>query len=114
MEKVNVKDIIGRTDAILPNDGIIAYNYVANELQQNHALHINFEGIESLSTAFCNKFIGNLYQNFDRTVLDSLIHINGVDKDHVWYSEIEHAIFLGTNIEARKLLNLNLRNLLND
>ena len=105
MEKVNVKDIIGKTDAILPKDGIVAYNYVANELQQHHALHLNFEGIESLSTVFSHRFIGKLYQNFDRKLLDSLIYINGIEKGHIWNSIIEESIYLGTNEEARNFHN---------
>ena len=114
MEKVNVKDIIGTTRAISPRDGTKAYNFVANELQQHHALHINFEGMEAVSTQFCNKFIGNLYMNFDKTLLDSLIHINGIDKDHIWNFEIEEAIYFATHEEARNEHNTNLRNLLND
>ena len=109
MEKVNVKDIIGTTKGLSPREGVLAYNYVAAEIEKQNPLHINFEGMEAVTTQFCNSFIGKLYQEFDKTVLDSLLHINGIDKDHVWYYKIEESIYFATHAEAREIHNANLR-----
>jgi hypothetical protein len=112
METVNVIDIIGSASAISPRAGLKAYDFVAAEIEHKHFLHINFAGVQDLTSAFCNAFIGKLYMNFDRSLLDSMVHINGIDKSNIWYNKIENAIYLGTNENARTLHNSNLNDIL--
>jgi len=112
METVKVIDIIGSAVAISPRAGLKAYDYVATELNKHHSLHVNFEGVQDLTSAFCNSFIGKLYMNFDKSLLDSLIHINGIAKDNIWYDKIQNAIYLGTDEHARHLHDSNLNDIL--
>jgi len=112
MDTIKVIDIIGTKSAISPRTGLKAYEFVASELSQQHPLHISFEGVTDLTSAFCNSFIGKLYMNFGQPLVDSLVHINGVDKENIWYKKIESAIYLGTNEQARNLHNSNLRKIL--
>lgn len=108
MEAVTVVDIINSKSAVSPRAGIKAYEFVANRISQNQQLEVSFEGIEDLTSAFCNSFIGKLYMNFDPEVLNSDIHFIGIEKDHVWYKKIQNAILLGTNENARTLHKENL------
>jgi len=112
MEAVKVIDIIGSKSAVSPRTGLKAYDFVASEVNQKHSLHISFEGVEDLTSAFCNSFIGKLYMNFEPAALNSLLHINGVDTSHIWYKKIQNAILLGTNENARTLHKLNLEDVI--
>jgi hypothetical protein len=103
MEMKKVVDIIDSKSAISPRTGLKAYEFVANELKQKHSIHVNFEGVEDLTSAFCNSFIGKLYMAFDPEVLSSLLYINGVEESHIWYKKIENAKLLGMNENARSL-----------
>jgi hypothetical protein len=112
METIKVIDIIGSPSAISPRAGLKAYDFVASELKQHHSLHVNFDGVTDLTSAFCNSFIGKLYMNFDKSLLDDQVHINGIDKDNIWYKKIQSAIYLGTNEKARNLHNSNLNDII--
>lgn len=108
MDVIKVIDIIDSKSAVSPRTGLKAYDFVASEVTKSHSLHISFEGVEDLTSAFCNSFIGKLYMNFEPSALHSLIHINGVPETHIWYKKIQNAILLGTNENARTLHKSNL------
>ena len=108
MEAVKVVDIINSKSAVSPRAGIKAYDFIADRLSQNRQLVVSFDGVEDLTSAFCNSFIGKLYMNFDPEVLNSSIQFSGVEQDHVWHKKIQNAILLGTNENARTLHKENL------
>ncbi len=108
MQAVKLIDIIRSKSAVSPRTGVLAYDFVASELSQNRPIRLSFEGIEDLTSAFCNSFIGKLYMNFDPAVLDSRLQIDGIAVDHIWYKKIQSARLLGTNENARDLHNENL------
>lgn len=112
MDTVNVIDIIGSTSAVSPRAGLKAYDFVVSEISKHHALHVNFEGVQDLTSAFCNSFIGKLYMNFDTKVLSEMLYINGIDKENIWYNKVQNAINLGSNEHARTLHNSNLNDII--
>ena len=112
METIKIIDIIGTASAISPRAGLKAYDFVESELKKHHQLHINFEGVTDLTSAFCNSFIGKIYMNFGKSVVDPLLTINGIDENNIWFTKIHNAIYLGTNENARKLHKSNLDEIL--
>lgn len=108
MEAVKIIEIIGSKSAVSPRTGLKAYDFVASELTQRSPISISFEGVEDLTSAFCNSFIGKLYMNFEPRVLSSQLFFVGIDESHVWYKKIKNAILLGANENARTLHKVNL------
>ena len=108
MEAVKVIEIIGSKSAVSPRTGLKAYDFVTSELSKSIPIAISFEGIEDLTSAFCNSFIGKLYMNFEPGMLDSNLTITGIEQSHVWFKKIKNAILLGTNENARTLHKVNL------
>jgi len=112
MNTIKVIDIIGTNSAISPRTGLKAYEFVASEINQQHTLNLTFEGVTELTSAFCNFFIGKLYMNFGQPLIDSMVHINGIEESNIWFKKIQEAIYLGTNEQARNLHKSNLRKIL--
>lgn len=110
---MRVIDIIGTKTAISPRAGLLAYEYIATEVKNKHAISVSFEGIQDLTSAFCNAFIGKLYMNFDTDSLNALLQINGIDSE-VWQSKIATAIMLGSSEHARTNHNISLGDILRD
>lgn len=108
MEIIKVVDIINTKSAISPRTGLKAYDFVAQKISEKQILNISFEGVEDLTSAFCNSFIGKLYMTFDIQLLESLLVITGIDESHIWFKKIRNAILLGTNENARTLHKSNL------
>ncbi|MDR3711180.1 MAG: DUF4325 domain-containing protein [Puia sp.] len=103
METVKLVDIIGSASAVSPRTGMIAYDFVTSRISSGTPVRVSFAGIEDLTSAFCNSFIGKLYMNFDPSVLKSLFQIEGIPEGHIWQKKIQSAILLGTNENARNL-----------
>lgn len=108
MEAVKVIEIIGSKSAVSPRTGLKAYDFVASELPKGNPVSISFEGVEDLTSAFCNSFIGKLYMNFEPGTLNSQLSFIGIEPSHVWYKKLKNAILLGTNENARTLHKVNL------
>lgn len=106
MDRMRVIDIIGTKVAISPRMGLVAYNYIADEVRKNHAVLVSFEGIQDLTSAFCNAFIGKLYMDFGKGLQQTLL-INDVDSE-IWNNKIQSSIMLGSNEHERNLHNSSL------
>lgn len=103
MQHRRLADIIGSPTAISPNLGLRAFDFVQGVFQEGEAISIDFEGIESLTTAFCNAFIGKLYMSFDPELLDRNVQVIGIDPSDVWAKKIKNAILLGRNENLRTI-----------
>lgn len=112
MEAVKLIEIIHSKSAVSPRKGILAYDYVTSKLAEKTSLQISFEGIEDLTSAFCNAFIGKLYMNFDPAFINSQLVLTGISTEHIWMRKIESAINLGTNENARNLHKGNLEDVI--
>jgi hypothetical protein len=108
MEAVKVVDIIGTQTAVSPRTGLKAYDYVSTLINSGKAVEVTFDGVEDLTSAFCNAFIGKLYMNHSPELLQETLKLSGVEESHIWFKKIQNAILLGTNENARTLHNENL------
>lgn len=112
MEVIKLINIIDSKSAISPRTGLKAYNFVASKLNQKQSFSISFDGVEDLTSAFCNSFIGKLYMNFEPCSLNSTLNIIDIDETDIWFKKIKNAILLGTNENARTLHKSNLEDVI--
>lgn len=106
---MKLSEIIGTNSAISPLRGLTAYNFVVSKLSSESKIIISFEGITECTSAFCNSFVGKLYQNFGPTASEKLIL---TDIDSVWENKIESSILLGTNSGIRDARKKSFENLI--
>jgi hypothetical protein len=108
MQTVKVVDMIGSPTAVSPRAGLKAYDFVSAQLNSGIATEVSFDGVEDLTSAFCNAFIGKLYVNHSLEMLQAILKISGIEENHVWFKKVQNAILLGTNENARTLHKENL------
>ncbi|MEC1373395.1 STAS-like domain-containing protein [Heyndrickxia oleronia] len=83
MNKIYVKDIINSRIAVSPEKGETLYKFIVNELSTKKPFYLSFSDVEDTTTAFLNKAIGNLYNNFSSEELNkylSIIDLDDLDK----------------------------------
>jgi len=102
METINLIDIIGSDSAISPRAGRIAFDFVAIRMSRGSALELSFEGINDLSSTFCDALFGRLYVNYEPAMLNKLLKVTGVPDGHFRKRMIEGAIRLGMAKNGRE------------
>lgn len=105
-------DIIGSTSAISHRKAVSAYDYVVSQLGNSSTIEISFEGLEDLSSAFVNAWIGKLYMNYSPCLLDNSLSLVNLPSDGIWDIKIKRAKILGSNEEIRKNHQTNLSELI--
>lgn len=106
-------DIIGSRVAISPSKANLLYDYFVDVLKTKSVSVFSFAGIEDCSSAFCNASIGKLYMNYDRHLIDGLIHFSDYEKEEIWSEKIKRAMRLGIEKNLRDNNQMALENLLN-
>ncbi len=109
---MKLSDIIGSSSAISHRKASLAYDYILSQLEKNTSIQISFEGLEDLSSAFVNAWIGKLYMENDPAILDIKLSFIDLPSDGIWETKINRAKILGTNEEVRTNLQENLSELL--
>ncbi|WP_164507530.1 STAS-like domain-containing protein [Lacticaseibacillus songhuajiangensis] len=72
-----VKDVIQSNLAVSPEDGSNVFSILESSIKQKHLMHVDFSGLQTVTTAFLNAAIGDLYANQDRDTLNKFIKIDG-------------------------------------
>lgn len=103
MITVKIVDIISSASAVSPRTGLKVFDFVSSQINKGNSLTVSFDGVEDLTSAFCNAFIGKLYMISDPTILNSSLTFSDIDTESIWYKKITNAILLGTNENARTL-----------
>ena len=58
MRTFRLTDIIGSISAVSPRAGLKAYDFVTPLMSQGEQVHISLEGLEDMTSAFANAFVG--------------------------------------------------------
>lgn len=60
---ITVKNIIGKSIAVLSSDGLKLYNAIVEDLAQKKTIVIDFEGLDQVTSSFLNASIGKIWMN---------------------------------------------------
>lgn len=96
--KLPIREIINTPNAIIQKFGIQVFNEVSKAIKNNptQTIELSFEGLKNITTGFCNAAIGNLYQEFGKSLDEKLI-ISGIEKNKEWQRRINNAKELALN-----------------
>jgi len=81
--RINVPEIIGTTDCVATADGQKVHDVIASNLREGNVVHVSFQGVKSIITAFLNAAIGQLYGEFKDEELSGKIVLIEAKKDDV-------------------------------
>lgn len=81
MTNLNIKEIIGSSNAILRSSGASLYDIIISEIKENDKIVIDFSEIDNLTSGFCNASFGKL-----------AMEINNI-KDFIVLQNISNNIF---------------------
>ncbi len=82
--EIRIVDIINTNVAVTTENGNKVFNLVDENLKQNKFVEIDFSNIETMTTAFLNSAIGQLYSrdNYDSDFLNEHISISNFKENH--------------------------------
>lgn len=95
---LNIKEIIGTSNAIIQRLGIRLFEEAYPYLSSGTTLELDFSGITNLTSGFCNASIGMLYSSFPKTA-PTHIQISNIDEGSIWFEKINESIILASNPE---------------
>lgn len=76
MRTVNVKSLIHTNLAVSPEDGEIIFDELNTAIERKESIRLDFSNLDTITTAFFNSSIGDLYEKWDRGILNQYIHID--------------------------------------
>lgn len=60
---ISVKNIIGKSIAVLSSDGLKLYNAIIEDLAQKKNVIIDFDGLDQITSSFLNASLGKIWMN---------------------------------------------------
>lgn len=73
-KRLVVTEVIGKSSAILHNDGLKLYELITNSARQEEGVEVSFENLEFCTTSFLNASIGKFIQEMHSESGLSYVH----------------------------------------
>ncbi len=82
--EIRIVDIINTNVAVTTENGNKVFNLIDENLKQNKFVKINFSNIETMTTAFLNSAIGQLYsrESYDSDFLNKHLSLKNCKRNH--------------------------------
>ena len=81
--KVSVFEVLGSQLCIATDDGQKVHDRIAAALREDHKVVVSFANITSLTSAFLNAAIGQLYGEFSEAQIKSSLQISDLEPDDI-------------------------------
>lgn len=76
---LSVFEIVGGSVCAFPSDGQRVYDRLAVAIRENRKIEFSFRNITTLTPAFLNAAIGQLYGAFNEAEIRALLYLNDID-----------------------------------
>ncbi len=77
-KKININELIGSKDAVSSEDGSVLFKEIMKALSEDAIVTLDFKKIESITTAFLNVAIGQLYSKYDSAKLRECLKLENI------------------------------------
>ena len=111
MEFIKVVDIINTPHAIIQKFGFQVFYILKDLLNKDQEIILSFDGIENMTSGFCNASVGNIYRIFPDKA-DKFLKFQDLDKNQLWKEKIDSAIYLAKNSEKSKIIDSTIQGIL--
>mgnify|MGYP001614883625 CR=1 FL=1 len=78
---LRVYEVVGSSLCIASEDGQKVYEQIAQALRDGKAVRLSFQNVESLTSAFLNAAVGQLYGHFSPELLKEKLSVTQIEKD---------------------------------
>jgi hypothetical protein len=78
---LQLTEIVGTTLCVASADGQKVYEQLATALKDGHKVKLSFLNVESLTSAFLNAAVGQLYGVFPEEQLSKSLSVSDIDPD---------------------------------
>jgi STAS-like domain of unknown function (DUF4325) len=79
--ELSVYEIVGTRLCVASEDGQRVYDRIAAVLKENRAVSLSFRNVTSLTSAFLNAAIGQLYGSFTEDEIRSRLRVRDMEPD---------------------------------
>ena len=79
--KINVLEIVGNPLCVASDDGQKVCDAIARALKEKRRVEVSFRNIKSLTSAFLNAAIGQLYGMFTPETIRQMVRVADMEKD---------------------------------
>ena len=79
--RISVFEVVGSPLCVASNDGQKVYERLATAIQEGRSVVLSFHNIDTLTSAFLNAAIGQLYGKFSEEDIRSLVRVEDVASD---------------------------------
>lgn len=74
-----VKDFVGSAFCVATDDGNRLHDEILARVKRGESVELSFSGVESLTSAFLNASIGQLYASLDHSVIRSHLSVRDIE-----------------------------------
>ena len=78
---ISIYELTGTAICVASEDGEKVHNQIAAALNEGHNVNVSFKNVTSLTSAFLNSAIGQLYGNFDEAFIKSHLSVSDIESD---------------------------------
>ena len=80
---VSIFEVVGSSLCVASGDGQKVYDRIAAVLKQDRHVLLSFRNVTTLTSAFLNTAIGQLYGTFDEGQIRALLNVEDMEADDV-------------------------------
>ena len=80
---ISIFEVVGSSLCVASGDGQKVYNRIAALLEQDHRVLLSFRNVSTLTSAFLNTAIGQLYGTFTEDRIRTLLRVEDMEADDV-------------------------------
>lgn len=78
---LKIYEVVGSSLCVASQDGQIVFEQINQALKDGKRVRISFQNVESLTSAFLNAAVGQLYGFFDHDLLKENMSVTEIEKD---------------------------------
>lgn len=75
---IHIYELLGSKDAVSSEDGSVLFKEIMKALNEDDIVTLDFNKIESITTAFLNVAIGQLYSKYDSAKLRECLKLENI------------------------------------
>ncbi|MDE0553273.1 MAG: STAS-like domain-containing protein [Candidatus Poribacteria bacterium] len=79
--KISIFEVVGSSLCVASNDGQKVYDRLSTALEENRSVALSFRNITTLTSAFLNAAIGQLYGTFSEEQIRNLLKVEDAEQD---------------------------------
>ncbi len=78
---ISIFEVVGSPLCVASDDGQKVYNRLATALKERHSVDLSFHNVDTLTSAFLNAAVGQLYGAFGEEQIRDLLRVKNIAAD---------------------------------